>query len=133
MSASNWRSAPILGVRRVRAAAEYYRDALGFTLDPEHGVFQPSADEPDGVYAIVERAGISIHLQIRRGERAERERARFERDVYVYVDDLDALHADLRRRGARIIGSPTIAPYGIRELVVEDLDGHRLTFGQPVD
>ncbi|HEX6884051.1 MAG TPA: glyoxalase superfamily protein [Planctomycetota bacterium] len=131
MESRSWRIAPILGVARVRPAAEYYRDVLGFRLDPERGVFQPVADEPDGVYAIVERDGASVHLQIRRGERAARpaQRGAFERDVYVYVDDIDALHADLVRRGAKV-QPPRRAPYGIRECEVEDLDGHRLAFGE---
>ncbi|HZM01199.1 MAG TPA: hypothetical protein VFD43_13210 [Planctomycetota bacterium] len=30
------------------------------------GVFQPVADEPGGVYAIVDREGVRVHLQIRR-------------------------------------------------------------------
>lgn len=126
----SWQASPVLGVRNVRQAAEYYRDVLGFTLDPVDGVFQPSADEPGGVYAIVERSGALMHFQIGRGEIPERERASFERDVYLYVPDLDALHGDLRQRGAVIRQGPQVAPYGIREIVVEDLNGYRLTFGE---
>jgi len=128
-----WQIAPVLGVPNVRRAAEHYRDVLGFHLDPVEGVFQPSADEPGGVYAIVDREGVRVHLQIRRGERAAAgggERPAFERDVYLYVRELDAVHADLVRRGARVLQPPRRAPYGIREIVVEDLDGHRLTFGE---
>src|SRR5437899_815488 len=66
MSSETWRASPVLGVRNVRQAAEYYRDVLGFSLDPVEGVFQPSEDEPGGVYAIVKRAGVWIHFQIRR-------------------------------------------------------------------
>ena len=72
-----WRASPILGVPRVRQAAEYYRDVLGFTLDPVDGVFQPSPSEPDGVYAIVKRPGAWVHFQIRRGDPQERKRAAF--------------------------------------------------------
>ena len=133
MTSKGWRIAPILGVPRVRPAAEYYRDVLGFHLDPERGVFQPVADEPDGVYAIVERGGVSVHLQIRRGERAAMpaaaQRGAYERDVYVYVDDLDAVYADLVRRRAKA-QPPKRAPYGIRECDVEDLNGYRLAFGE---
>jgi len=120
----------VLGVRDVRRAAEYYRDVLGFDLDPVEGVFQPSADEPGGVYAIVKRAGVWIHFQVRRGEPPQRSRPPFERDVYLYVEDLDALHAELQRRGAVIRQGPRVAPYGIREIEVEDLNGYRLTFGE---
>ena len=132
MSDGAWRASPVLGVRDVRAAAEYYRDVLGFALDPVDGVFQPSADEPGGVYAIVKRAGGWIHFQIRRGDGPGGARPPFERDGYLYVDDVDHLHADLARRGANIRQAPRLAPYGIRELVVEDLNGFRLTFGQIV-
>jgi uncharacterized glyoxalase superfamily protein PhnB len=114
----------------VRQAAEYYRDVLGFSLDPVDGVFQPTSDEPAGVYAIVTRSGVGIHFQIRRGELPQRSRQAFERDVYLYVEDLDGLYADLQRRGAVILQPPRAAPYGIREIVVEDLNGYRLAFGQ---
>jgi len=130
---SDWRTAPILGVRDVRKTAEYYRDVLGFRLDPEHGVCQPTADEPGGVYAIVERGGAMIHLQIRRGDLPSRERQTFERDVYLYVTGLDALHADLEARDANIVQPPRNAPYGIREMVVEDPNGYRLAFGEASD
>ncbi len=132
MSREVWKVTPILGVRQVRQAAEYYRDVLGFSLDPEYGVFQPSAEEPDGVYALVERDGASIHFQIRRGDVPARQRQPFERDAYLYVQDLDALYADLQSRGAVITQPPRVAPYGLREIVVEDLNGYRLTFGESV-
>ena len=132
---SPWRASPILGVRSPRAAAEYYRDVLGFALDPDDGVFAPSPDEPGGVYAIVKRPGAWIHFQVRRdgprvSSRLPSARPALERDVYLYVDDLEALHADLVRRGARILSPPRATPYGLREFVVEDLDGFRLAFGE---
>ena len=130
MSLKPWKASPVLGVRNVRKTAEYYRDVLGFDLDPSDGVFQPSADEPGGVYGIVSRSGLLIHFQIRRGELPERQRQAFERDVYLYVDDLDALHAELQRRGANIKQGPHVAPYGIREIEIVDLNGYRLTFGE---
>jgi uncharacterized glyoxalase superfamily protein PhnB len=130
MSNESWRTSPILGVRDVRQAAEYYRDVLGFSLDPVDGVFQPLANEPGGVYAIVKRGGAWIHFQIRRGDLPERKRQPLERDVYIYVNDLDALHADLQRRGATIVQPPKVAPYGLPEMVVEDLNGFRLAFGE---
>lgn len=61
MTTMNWQASPILGVRQVRRAAEYYRDVLGFSLDPD-GVFQSSPDEPGGVYAIVKRPGAWVHF-----------------------------------------------------------------------
>ena len=130
MNDNSWRVSPILGVQNVRQAAEYYRDVLGFSLDPEQGVFQPTQEEPGGVYAIVKRPEAWIHFQIRRGELPARKRAGFERDVYIYVHGLDALHDDLMQRGANIVAGPQMTGYGIREIEVEDLNGYRLTFGE---
>lgn len=130
MSRASWRASPVLGVQNVRQAAEYYRDVLGFSLDPVDGVFQPTEDEPGGVYAIVKRDGVWIHFQIRRGGRLEGKRQPLERDVYLYVDELDALYSDVQHRGAVIIQPPRISPYGLREFVIEDLNGYRLTFGE---
>ena len=124
-----WQTSPILAVPNVRRAAEYYRDVLGFGLDPD-GVFQPTPDEPGGVYGIVKRAGAWIHFQIRRGDFVPRVRPAFERDVYIYVPAIDSLHQELRDRGAIIKQAPRNAPYGLRELEVEDLNGYRLTFGE---
>jgi hypothetical protein len=77
---------------------------------------------------------VRVHLQIRRGERAAvvgGERPVFERDVYLLR------RASSRRctptwcgAGRACCSPPRRAPYGIREIVVEDLDGHRLTFGE---
>lgn len=130
MGQDQWRASPVLGVRNVRLAAEYYRDVLGFSLDPVNGVFHPSADEPGGVYAIVKREGVWIHFQIRRGELPERKRQSIEGDVYIYVPNLNEVHADLQRRGAVILQPPRAAPYGLLEIIVEDLNGFRLTFGE---
>lgn len=130
MTVPTWRASPILGVPNVRQAAEYYRDVLGFDLDPVHGVVQPSADEPGGVYAIVKRSGSWLHLQRRRGPLPDRIRAPFERDVYFYVVGLDHLYGELHARGADILEPPRTAPYGLREFEIEDLNGYRLTFGE---
>jgi uncharacterized glyoxalase superfamily protein PhnB len=132
LSDNQWRASPVLGVPNVRQAAEYYRDVLGFELDPVDGVFQLTADEPGGVYAIVKRAGVWIHLQIRRDKLPKRMRPAFEGDVYLYVENLDSLHGEFQQSGAVILQPPRLAPYGIRELMVEDLNGYRLTFGEIV-
>ncbi|MFQ5668667.1 MAG: hypothetical protein ACE5HT_11630, partial [Gemmatimonadales bacterium] len=68
---------PVLGVKHVRQAAEYYRDVLSFSLDPI-----------DGVYAIVKRLDVWIHFQIRRGEIPHEERP-----VSLPDPDVGAAHA----------------------------------------
>jgi uncharacterized glyoxalase superfamily protein PhnB len=53
--------------------------------------------------------------------------------AYVYVDDADALYADLRAKGADVQGEPVSQPWGLREFLVLDLEGNRITFGQPFE
>jgi len=127
---NKWQASPVLRVPKVRQTAEYYRDVLGFSLDPVDGVFQPSSDEPEGVYAIVKRPGAWIHFQVQRGETQPQQRDSFEQDVYLYVDNVDRIHGEFKRQGAKIQSPPRLAPHGIREMVVEDLNGYRLVFGE---
>lgn len=127
-----WSVAPVLGANDVRAAARYYEDKLGFHCDPETGIYGGIGDE-GAVYAILDRDGIVVHLQIRRREINAR-RQRIENDAYFFVPDADALHEELAVRGATILRPPADAPgYGLRDFLVADLDGNRLMFGSAKD
>ena len=127
----SWSIAPILGVRHVTRAKEYYCDRLGFECPG--GVFMGVGDEDEGgVYAIVERDDIMLHLQIRRREIYPEARLHIESDVYLYVEDADGLHGEFSASGARILRPVVDGPnYGLRDFIVEDLDGNRLVFGSP--
>jgi catechol 2,3-dioxygenase-like lactoylglutathione lyase family enzyme len=48
---------------------------------------------------------------------------------YLEVDDVDALYAEITARGAAC-SAPRQAHYGMREIVVTTIDGHRIVFGQ---
>jgi uncharacterized glyoxalase superfamily protein PhnB len=50
----------------------------------------------------------------------------------VYVGNADELHTELVAKGARVQGEPVSRPWGLREFQVLDLEGNRLTFGQPL-
>jgi hypothetical protein len=49
--------------------------------------------------------------------------------MWLGVSDADALHDELRARGAIIRHPPTNYPWGSRELHVSDPDGHVLRLG----
>jgi uncharacterized glyoxalase superfamily protein PhnB len=51
----------------------------------------------------------------------------------VYVHDADALYAELRAKGAGVQGDPVSQAWGLREFHVLDLEGNRITFGQPFE
>ena len=122
------RAAPVLGVRDVPAAVEHYQSAFGFECPG--GMFGP---EDERVYAVMRRDGIEVHLQIRRRNIWAAARGSHERSAYLYCPDVDSLHGDFDSAGALVIEPPTDMPYGNREIVLRDQDGHRLAFGVDSD
>jgi DNA-binding transcriptional MerR regulator/catechol 2,3-dioxygenase-like lactoylglutathione lyase family enzyme len=50
--------------------------------------------------------------------------------AYVYVEDPDALCEEYRQAGADIVDPVASRPYGMRDFVVRDPDGHRFTLGR---
>ncbi len=126
-----WSVAPILGSNHVVNSVNYYCEKLGFQA-PD-GVFMPEGHDQSGVYAIVQRDGISLHLQIRRRSIFPEHRERIESEVYLYVEDVDPLFAEFSNSGAKILRGITDGPsYDLRDFVVQDPDGNRLIFGSPI-
>jgi uncharacterized glyoxalase superfamily protein PhnB len=91
----------------------YYRDVLGFRINHQQ------AD-----LGVMDRDAITILLIARTAQHTGI--GSFE----VYVEDVDALHAELVSKGANVLGPPVSHPWGLRELRILDLEGNRLTFGQ---
>ena len=126
-----WSIAPVLGSINVANSVEYYCERLGF--QNPNGIFRPEDHENSGVYAIITRDNIDLHIQIRRRDLYPNDRERIESDVYLYVKDVDPLFAEFDKRGAKIVRSITDGPnYGLRDFVIEDLDQNRLIFGSPI-
>lgn len=119
-----WEVAPVLGVRNVLDAIEYYCEKLGFER-PEQ-VYIPGGE---AVYAIVRRGGIAVHLQIRRREVFAGPRELHEGDGYFLVENVDALRDEFAARGVKLLRDVQDEHYGIRDFTIETPDGHRLTFG----
>jgi uncharacterized glyoxalase superfamily protein PhnB len=120
-------SAAILLVRDVVAAAEHYRDRLGFSFDRFWG-------EPPN-FVILSRDGCRLMLHQPPSRAAIVPHWRVSKgmwNVYFWVDDAEALFADFKRRGATIDYDIHDKPYGIREFGIRDLDGHDIAFGSPI-
>jgi predicted enzyme related to lactoylglutathione lyase len=117
-------SAPILLVADVVAAANYYRDKVGFAYDKFYG------DPPH--FCILHRDG--HHLMLARADAADVKPhwKAVEKmwNVYFWVDDADAIYEELQRRGAKIDYTIYNAPHGCREFGIQDLDGYDIAFGQ---
>ena len=112
---------PILVVRDIQKSVAYYRDALGFTVDFTYG--KPAS------YAGVYRGSVLLHLQAE----SQADRPPGGSAVYLYVEDADRIHGELRERGARIEKEPQDYSYGLRDFDVRDLDGNRLVIASPTE
>ena len=118
-------SAPVLLVRDLVAAANYYRDALGFSYERLWG-------EPPN-FVILRRDALHVMLSLapRGTEIVPHWQVNHNMwNVYFWVDDVDTLFAELKGRGAKIDYGLENKPYQVREFGVQDLDGYDIAFGQ---
>ena len=52
--------------------------------------------------------------------------------ISVFVDNVDELYESIKTKGAKILSVPQTMEWGVREMLVEDPDGHKIRFGQNV-
>ena len=113
---------PILFVRDVPTAAEFYSGRLGFTIEFLHG------DPP--FYGEVKRDQAVLHLRhVDRpnfAELAAREVSLIL--ATIAVSDVRALYAELEGRGAPFVQHLVQQPWGGLDCQVEDPDGNRISF-----
>jgi catechol 2,3-dioxygenase-like lactoylglutathione lyase family enzyme len=109
---------PILHVRSLHASQRYYRDALGFRIDWEHG-------EPPDFGSVSRGDSILFMCQGCQGNPGSW--------MWIFAPDVDRLHDELVRRGAIIKLKPTDMPWGVREMHVADPDGNVIRFATPLE
>jgi len=107
--------ATVLHVKDMQAALSCYRDKLGFSI-------QFTWEEPPQ-YVCLCRGDAAIHLNAYQPPAAASV-------VCIFCKGVDALHDDLAARGANISRETTTHPYGMRDFIVTDPDGHQLIFGE---
>lgn len=102
---------------------EFYTTRLGFTLEFQY----------DDFYAGVRAGPHLIHLKL--VDEADPSIAVVDRDehfhLYLQTDDVMAAADRLRRAGVPLEREVHETPWGTRELVIRDDQGHTLYFGQP--
>lgn len=117
---STLRAMPILLAKDVETSAAFY-ERLGFQC---HGFW----GEPPG-FAIVQRGVVTIGLNAVPSPGPWPKEAWA---AYVYVADVDALHAEFAALRPPAITDLCDQPYGCRDFEIEDVDGYRIAFGQDV-
>ena len=111
-------------VANTEAAAAFYRDKLGFNIEFTLG-------EPP-VFAAVIRNGIAIYLkQVGQREPSRTFKAEGQHyDVFIFTDDVEALHREYADNGVIFLEALENTDYGTREFLIEDIDGYLIRFGQ---
>ena len=112
-------SAVTLAVKDMARAVEFYRDRVGMTL--LYGGLAASFSSF--------RVGEGYLNLILEPDKEWRWWGR----VIFYVDDVDALHHQLRDAGSTPDTEPRDAPWGERYFHATDPDGHELSFARPLE
>jgi catechol 2,3-dioxygenase-like lactoylglutathione lyase family enzyme len=118
------RAIPVVFVADVTAAATFYRDALGFSIDFLYG-------EPP-FYGSVSRDGACLHLKFVHDPvfaLGPQDRESFIM-AFVEVGDVDALFAEYTAAGVPFSQQLQKEPWGGRAFVVRDPDGNMICFAR---
>ena len=114
------RTAAVLQVnsRTIRPMRDFFVKQLGFELGTEIGAGPK--------FVTLDRDGQTIMLACQRtfGFRKHGWAA------YFWVENIEALHDEFERRGAKLKGPITDKPYGCREIVAMAPDGREIVFGE---
>jgi len=110
-------AATVFVVSDVAKSLEHYRDTLGFTVTFQYG--NPT------FYVCLCRDEVALHLLAA----AKTKRLPGNGGICVFVKEVDAVHAELAARGAKVVKAPQNYDYGMRDFDVVDLDGNQLVFG----
>jgi len=113
---------PILNVNDFAASMEYYVNKLGFERKWDWG-------EPP-TFGCVQRGDAAIFL-------CQGYQGKPGMWMQIFLNDVDELYEEYKKSGVIILESPMNFPWNTREMLVEDLDGHRFRMGSeatgPVD
>jgi len=111
---------PEIHVTTSVAAKDFYSNRLGFTCVRS---WRPDETKDDPCYMAFVRDGVWLQVtSFKDGTLGT--------SVYVYVDDIDALHAEFVAKGVQHIGPVVDQTWGTREFGVTDADRNKLRFGQ---
>jgi len=115
---------PQLRTTDLDASIRFYVGKLGFTLAFRWEDFYAGICAGDAEFHLkrVDAADPSI-AYVAEGDHLH---------LYLHVDDVDALHAELLARGVAVLAGPVDRPWHTREVVLRDDQGHTLHFSQPL-
>jgi catechol 2,3-dioxygenase-like lactoylglutathione lyase family enzyme len=104
-----------LGVRNVDRSVAFYRRHLGLEVLSKMG------DD----FALLGRDGVTLALVL-----ASTPAVASFAGCYLYVSDVDALHSECERANVTMTSALTTHPWGTRDFVIRDPDGHQIAIGE---
>jgi uncharacterized glyoxalase superfamily protein PhnB len=110
---------PVIAISDSVRSEDYYCRVLGFN---KMFAYRPDPAKSDPCYLGVSRDGVCLHLHSFKPERAGMT------DAFLWVAEVDELHAELTDRGAVVHMAPTDQTWGTREVGIRDPDGNVLVF-----
>ena len=113
----------VLAVRNLEQSTRFYTNVLGFARDPIDAAG----------WSFLTRDGFQLLLGECPDERPAGELGNHSYFVYLEVEGVDAMHEELRDRGADVINELVDKPWGMREFGIRTIDGHRILFGENID
>jgi len=124
---------PLLSVFHMATSLEFYRDVLGF----EVGATSGNGDDSSWVWLRLGEINLMLNDQNELGhvpDSPPADRTKWHHDTCLYFGcpDPDAAYEYLRSKGINC-EKPNIAPYGMKQLYLNDPDGYNLCFQCPVD
>jgi uncharacterized glyoxalase superfamily protein PhnB len=132
---------PMLSYADVRAAGDWLVRAFGFRetlrlVDDAGNVDHVTLSVGDGLVMLgcpsPHYEGPRLHAEHCEHASRWRETPYVVDGVYVLVEDVDAHAARAAAAGAVLLSEPGDTPHGDRTYRVEDLEGHRWMFAQPL-
>jgi uncharacterized glyoxalase superfamily protein PhnB len=114
---------PVLKVANWVAAERFYCEGLGFKV---MSAWRPDETKSDPCYATLTRDEARLHIH------SFQSGASGTSAMYVFVDDVTALYAELVSKGVSVSGPPIDQTWGMREIGVSDPDKNLVTFGQRI-
>jgi len=112
---------PVLRASSSEQAERFYCEQLGFQ---KRFAYRIDDTQPDPCYMGLWKDDAWIHVSSFPGD------GQFGSAVYITVENVDDVHAELQRNGVKVDLEPTDQSWGNRETYVEDPDGNSVRFVQ---
>jgi uncharacterized glyoxalase superfamily protein PhnB len=113
---------PQLPTGDIEKTAKYFSEKLGFEIVAQY---------KEQNFLIVKRGAAEIHFWQAPSEKEARDLAS-ESSCYIRVDNIEALFAELRKRGATFRYELTKQPWGMHEMQIDDPYMNAIRFGEPL-